>query len=715
MRLTSFLRMVACLLVAILLQSNFVTLAQQQTASNRSQIPAPPRTRVENVTETLHGTTIVDPYRWLENQDAPETRAWIEQQNRYTHSLLNAYPRRAQIRSRVEQLLRIDTISTPIVRGGRYFFMKRAANQNQSVIYFREGATGRDIPLIDANTMSRDGTTSVSINGVSDDGKLLLYAVQQGGRDENEVRIYDVDARRDTAERFPEARYFGGFAMTPDKTGIYYGRFSLPAGPRVFYHRMGTNPSEDREIFGQGYTPTNIIAPDVSWDGRYLTIYVFYGSSGKTEIFYKNLTDDSPIRPLVTGIDARFGGDIIGDRMFLYTDWEAPNGRIMEVDMRNPARANWRTLIPETESRLEGFSVIGGKLFVRYLENVVSRIKVFDYSGRNLQRDIRFPTLGTVSGVSGRPDSDEAFYSFSSFALPPTIYRYNARSGEQSVWARINIPVRSEDIETRQVFYTSRDGTRVPMFVVHRRGLRLDGNRPTLMTGYGGFNLSRTPGFSSQAAYWVEQGGVYVATNLRGGGEFGERWHRAGMLENKQNTFDDFIAAAEWLIQNRYTNPNRLAISGGSNGGLLVGAAMTQRPELFRAVICSVPLLDMVRYHNFLVARFWVPEYGSSDNPEQFRYIYRYSPYHNLREGVRYPAVMFVTGDADTRVAPLHARKMAARMQAIVASNPASADRPILLHYDTQAGHAGGTPVNKLIEDATDVLTFLMWQLGAES
>lgn len=711
MRLRFSFRVTCAALLALVVLFLPLNLAAQSPR----QIPRPPETRAVPVTETLHGTAITDPYRWLENQDAPETRAWVDEQNRYTHGLLNAYPGRAAIRSRVEQLLRVDTISTPLVRGGRYFFSKRAASQNQSVIYFREGERGRDVALIDANTMSADGTTSVSIYGASDDGKLLMYGVQQGGRDENEVRVYDVDARRDTADRFPEARYFGGFSMTPDKTGIYYGRFALPAGPRVFYHRMGTNPSEDREIFGEGYTPTNIISPDVSWDGRYLTIYVFYGSSGKTEIFYKNLTNDSPIQPLVTGIDARFGGDIIGDRMFLYTDWEAPNGRIMEVDMRNPARANWRTLIPEAQSRLEGFSVIGGKVFVRYLENVVSRIKVFDYTGRNLGRDIQFPTLGTVSGVSGRPDSDEAFYSFSSFGQPPTIYRYNARTGQQTVWARINIPVRSEDIETRQVFYTSRDGTRLPMFVVHRRGLRLDGNRPTLMTGYGGFNLSRTPGFSSQAAIWVERGGVFVSTNLRGGGEYGERWHRAGMMENKQNTFDDFIAAAEWLIQNRYTNANRLAISGGSNGGLLVGAAMTQRPELFRAVICSVPLLDMVRYHNFLVARFWVPEYGSSDNAEQFRYIYRYSPYHNVREGVRYPAVMFVTGDADTRVAPLHARKMTARMQAAVASNTASNDRPILLHYDTQAGHSGGTPVNKLIEDATDVLSFLMWQLGVEN
>ncbi|MBA2341351.1 MAG: S9 family peptidase [Pyrinomonadaceae bacterium] len=405
-------------------------------------------------------------------------------------------------------------------------------------------------------------------------------------------------------------------------------------------------------------------------------------------------------------MDARFGGQAIGDRFFMFTNYEAPNGKIVEVDLKNPEMKNWRTIVPETKATLNGMSLAGGRIFASYLEDVVTRIRMFDDKGKQL-REITFPTLGSASGINGRWKEDEAFYSFSSYGQLATIYRYQVSTGKQEVWARINVPVRSEEIETKQIFYTSKDGTRIPMFLVYKKGLKLDGNRPTLLYGYGGFNSSLTPGFSATAAFLAEQGGVYAVANLRGGGEYGEAWHKAGMFERKQNVFDDFIAASEWLIKNKYTNPSRLAISGGSNGGLLVGAALTQRPDLYQAVICSYPLLDMLRYQRFLVARFWVPEYGSAEDPKQFEYIRRYSPYHNVKKGTKYPAVMFITGDADTRVDPLHARKMAALLQASTAS-----DRPILLHYDTKAGHSGGTPVNKQIEDLTDSMSFLMWQLG---
>lgn len=668
-------------------------------------VKSPPRTKTVDVVEKIHGVAIADPYRWLEDQNSPETRAWIEEQNRYTESLLNSLPWREPIRKRLEQLLRVDSIGIPIARGGRYFFMKRRAEQNQAAIYMREGPAGKDQVLVDPNSMSPDQTVSVNIVAVSDDGKLLAYGTRQGGEDEITITFMDVDSRRELQDRMPKGRYFG-IAIKPDKSGFYYSRFG-PQGSRVYYHAMGSDPAKDQEIFGSGYGPGQIISASLSEDGRRLMISVSHGASGDhVEIYLQDLKAKGPMVRITGDLKAGFSGSIAGDALYLRTNWQAPNWRIVAVDLADPAPERWRTIVPESSSVISGFSLAGGKIFVNYVENVSSRIKVFDPSGKHI-RDIALPSLGSASGVFGRWGDDEAFYSFNSFAQPATIYRYHISSGKQEVWARINVPIESDQIEVKQVWYESKDGTRVPMFVVHRKGLKLDGQRPTLLTGYGGFNVSLLPAFSARAALWVENGGVFAQPNLRGGGEFGEKWHREGMLDKKQNVFDDFIAAAEWLIKNGYTNPSKLAISGGSNGGLLVGAAMTQRPELFQAVVCSYPLLDMVRYHKFLVARFWVPEYGSSEDPKQFEYIYRYSPYHNVKKGTKYPAVLFITGDADTRVDPLHARKMTALMQASTGS-----DRPILLHYDTKAGHSGGLPVSKQIEDLTDELSFLFWQLG---
>ena len=693
------------LLVGSAPQASFIASAQRS-------ISTPPKTRTDNVSETLHGVSITDPYGWLEEQNSPATRAWINEQNRYTQSILGALPGRDSIRARLEQLMKIDVIGRPFERGGRYFFSKRLANQNQPVIYMRQALNGKDEVLIDPNAMSADQTTSVTLSDVSEDGKWLLYGIRQGGEDELTVRIMDVDARKDLSDRLPRARYFG-LNIKPDKSGIYYSKslFSEQGklqGARVYYHPIGTDPAKDEEIFGKDYGAGQIVSPSLSDDGRYLTIYVSYGSSGKTELFVQNLEKKGPIVPVAKDLDARFSGEIQGDRLFMYTNWQAPNGRIMEVDLQNPARERWREIVPEATAVLNGFSLAGGKIFANYLENVVSRIKVFEPSGKQV-RDITFPTLGSASGMGGRWESDEAFYVFNSYAQPVTIYRYEISSGKQSVWARINVPVKGDQIEVKQIWYESKDKTRIPMFLVYQKGAKLDGNRPTLLTGYGGFNSSLTPSFSARAAFWVEHGGVFAVPSLRGGGEFGEKWHKAGMFEKKQNVFDDFIAAAEYLVKNRYTNPSKLAISGGSNGGLLVGAALTQRPDLFQAVVCSYPLLDMVRYHNFLVAKFWVTEYGSSEDPEQFKYIYAYSPYHRVKPGTKYPAVLFITGDSDTRVDPLHARKMTALLQAATGS-----DRPVLLHYDTKAGHSGGLPVSKQIEDLTDEMSFLFWQLGVK-
>ena len=667
----------------------------------------PPETRIDNVTEVIHGTTIVDPYRWLEDQKSPETRAWIDAQNAYTHSFLDPLPLRESISKRLTELMKIDQIGMPLERGGRYFLQKRSADQDLWVIYMREALGGEDCVLVDPHTLSADHTKSVGIYDVSSDGKLLAYYIREGGEDEVAVRFLDIDSGKHLEENLPKSNFFG-VSITSDKSGIYYSKHMNEIGSRVFYHAMGTDPASDPMIFGEGYGPDKGIDCGITDDGRYLGIVVFYGSAGqKSEIYYKDLVADGPITALVNDIDARFEPDAGGDIVFMNTDWNAPNGRILAVDLKNPSRENWKEIVPERKDAvIEGFSIAGGKIFVNYMENVSSKVRVFGPDGTYL-REISFPTLGTVSGVSGRWASNEAFFIFTSFHVPTTIYRYDVATGEQQVWARLKVPVDTDNIEVEQVWYPSKDGTRIPMFLVHRKGLERDGKNPTLMSGYGGFNVSLTPYFQASAILWVERGGIVAIPSLRGGGEFGEDWHRAGMLDRKQNVYDDFIAAAEWLIAQKYTTSDMLAISGGSNGGLLVGAVMTQRPELFKAVVCSYPLLDMIRYHQFLVARFWVPEYGSSEDPDQFKVLLAYSPYHTVKKGAKYPATLFITGDSDTRVAPLHARKMTALLQA-----QTGGEAPILLLYDTRAGHSGGKPLSKVIEDETDEISFLCWQLG---
>jgi prolyl oligopeptidase len=672
----------------------------------RAQTKAPP-TPVDKVKEVLHGVELVDPYRWLEEQNSPRTREWIAAQNAYTQSILKTYPGREALAQRLGELLKIDVQSMPVARGGRYFFTKRLANQDQSVLYVRPGLAGKDEILIDPHGLSADHTISVGLLDVSMDGKLLAYSVRQGGEDEVAVQFFDVDSKKDLPDRLPKARYFG-IAIKGDNGGFYYSRFEKD-GPRVYYHTPGTSPTDDRRLFGDGYGRDKIISVSLSDDGRWLVLNVSHGSAAKkTEIYYQDVTKQGSITALVNDVEARFQARFEGNRAFVETNWLAPNGRLFAVDLAKPARQNWQEIVPAGKAVMQGFALVGGQLAVNYLDNVTSRVKLFDPTGRPL-RDLQLPGLGTTTGLSGEWMSQESFYSFTSFVTPATIFRYDLATGQSSEWSKPNIPIDPGRFTIEQVFYSSKDGTRIPMFLVYRKDLKKDGNNPTLLTGYGGFNISRTPAFSPLATVWVENGGIYALANLRGGGEFGEEWHRAGMLEKKQNVFDDFIAAAEYLVEAKYTAPKRLAIQGGSNGGLLVGAALTQRPDLFQAVICAVPLLDMVRYHQFLVARFWVPEYGSSEDPKQFTYIYAYSPYHHVKSGTAYPAVLFVSGDSDTRVDPLHARKMCALLQASTSS-----DRPILLHYDTKGGHAGGKPVPKQIEDAVDELSFLMLELGVK-
>ena len=663
----------------------------------------PPKTKIDPVTDNVQGVSITDRYRWLEDQDSPRTRAWIEEQMKYTRSVLGGLGDRERIHKRIEELSKVDTVNPPSEHGGRYFFTKRLATEDQFVLYMRTGAAGKDEVLIDPNPLSADHSTSVVLMSVSRDGTLIGYGLRKGGEDETTMLLMDTGTRRQLSDQLPRARY-AGVSITPDKAGIYYTKFT-PEGWRVHYHAMGTDPARDPLIFGEGHGPGDFVSCGLSRDGKYLLLDVGYGWN-KSEVFVKNVQADGPIVPIAKDLDAMFDAEIEGDRMFLRTNWKAPHWRVLLVDLNHPQRDNWKEIIAERKAVLDGVGLTGGKLALNYLDNVVSRIEIHETDG-TLAREIELPSLGSASGPYGRWDSDESFYVYTSFAQPLTIYRYAISTGKQEVWFQNKSKFDSAAVNVEQTWYASTDGTKIPMFVVSKKGLPRDGDRPALLTGYGGFSVSETPRYSAAAAFWVENGGVYAVANLRGGGEFGEEWHKAGMLDKKQNVFDDFASAAQYLITAGYTSAARIAIEGGSNGGLLMGAAMTQHPELFRAVVCAVPLLDMVRYHQFKVAKWWVPEYGSSEDAKQFAYIYKYSPYHHVTEGAKYPAVMFVTGDSDTRVDPLHARKMTALMQASSGSG-----LPVLLHYDTEAGHAGGLPITKQIDDQTDVMSFLLWQVG---
>jgi len=694
------------LALAILAASAAPAWAQDNIQDNKMNCPPP--TRVEDVKETIHGVTVSDPYRWLEDQNAPETRAWIDAQNACTQSLLKTLPGSEAIAKRLGELIKVDTIRLPSERGGRYFYSKRAAGQDLFVLYMRRG-TGPEEVLIDPASLSADHTTSVNFEGLSDDGKLVAYGVRKGGEDEVSIHFIDTDTRKAIPDSLPRARYISGASFKTDRSGFYYSKLT-DEGPRAYYHAMGTSAEQDTKIFGDGYASDKILVAEVSENGRYLLLTVLYGSAcEKSEVYFQDLARGGPITPIVKTIDSCFQGDIAGDTLYLQTNWKAPKWRVLSVPLASPSQENWKETIPESESRLETFRLVGGKIIAQYSHNAASELKVFEADGKPAG-EIVLPALGDVNGITGRWRASEAFLSFQSFAIPSTIYRFDVSKRALAEWARPAVPVNAAEFEVKQIWYESKDKTRVPMFLFYKKGLKLDGSNPALMTAYGGFDVSETPAFRDDAVVWAEHGGVFAMPALRGGGEFGEDWHHAGMLEKKQNVFDDFFAAAEWLIANHYTRPERLAIIGRSNGGLLMGAAMTQRPDLFGAIVCGYPLLDMVRYQKFLVARFWVTEYGSSDNPQQFPFLYAYSPYHHVVKGTKYPAILFLTGDSDTRVAPLHARKMTAEMQAAQGR-----DKPILLMYDTKLGHSEGRPVSKIIEEDTDVLQFLFAEVGVKN
>jgi prolyl oligopeptidase len=701
----------------------------------------PPKAKVAPVEDTVQGHKIVDAYRYLENPDDPDTKIYVERELSYTRSILDPLPGRDKINARLTKLLEIGTVGAPQMGDPYYFYTRREGDENQPILYVREGRNGalgnsnnyQDRVLLDVNKLAADGTIALDWWYASEDGKYVAYGTSPSGSELSTLHVIETASGKLLPDAIDRTRA-ASLAWKPDNSGFFYTRYPKKGdvaegqevyNRHVFYHALGSDPSRDTLIFGEGRDPEWWPNVSLSEDGRWLLIDEEHGWT-KTEMFLKDLTSDlasgltskNPPVEITAGKDFLYTADLFAGKLYITTNEDAPHYRVFVADASNAKRENWKEIIPESEAVLQGASVTGGKLLAQYEHNATSQLMLFALDGKKIA-DIPMPALGSVFGTSGRYDRDEIFFGFQSFTVPPSIYRVDLNdvkdaSVRSSMWAKVDAPsIDSSGYDVEQVWYTSKDGTKVPMFVVSKKGMEKNGKNPTLLTGYGGFNVSLTPSFSRSMYLWMEHGGIYAVANLRGGAEFGEDWHRAGMLEKKQNVFDDFIAAGEYLIAQKYTDRDHLAIQGGSNGGLLMGAMITQRPDLFRAVVCQVPLLDMLRYQNFQIAKLWVPEYGSADDARQFDWLYAYSPYHHVKAGQEYPAILFMTGDTDTRVDPMHAKKMAALMQA-EAKNGGSQQKPILLRIETKAGHGQGKPVTKQIEESTDVYSFLFWQLGVK-
>ncbi|WP_313032394.1 prolyl oligopeptidase family serine peptidase [Massilia alkalitolerans] len=667
-------------------------------------------------TDNYHGTTVADPYRWLEDANSLETKDWVTAQNKVTQAYLAQIPQRAAIRERLTKLWNYERYSVPGKEGGRYFYSRNDGLQNQSVLYTQKSLTDTPRVLLDPNTMSSDGTVALAGAAVSPDGKLLAYSTAASGSDWNEIRVRDVDTGKDLEDHIKWVK-FSSTAWTKDGKGFFYSRYDEPKEAtkladvnyfqKLYYHRLGTPQSADTLVYDRPDQKEWGFGGHTTDDGRYLIITTTKGTAPKYRISYKDLSKpDSKVVDLVDNFDAGYDFiDNIGSVFYFSTDRNAPKKRIVAIDVTKPAESNWKEIVAESADTLAGADIINNQLVLEYLKDARSVVRVHDLKGK-LVREVKLPGIGTVGGLSGKRDETETFYSFAGFTTPTTIYRLNLKTGQSTVYRQPKVDFNPADYETRQQFFTSKDGTKVPMFIVSKKGLKLDGQNPTYLYGYGGFNISMTPGFSPANLAWMEMGGVYVVANLRGGGEYGEAWHQAGTKLQKQNVFDDFIGAAEWLVANKVTSPSKLAIGGGSNGGLLVGAAMTQRPELFGAAIPAVGVMDMLRFHKFTIGWAWTSDYGSSENPEEFKALVKYSPLHNLKAGTCYPATMVTTADHDDRVVPAHSFKYAAAAQAAQAGAA-----PILIRIETKAGHGAGKPTTKQIEEVADRWGFLAREL----
>jgi len=704
-------------IAALTAASVLMAVSALQTGAGQEQLKYP-RTRTVDHVDSYHGVNVSDPYRWLEDDNSTETAKWVEEQNKVTFGYLAKITFREALRKRLEQLYNYPKYSAPFRRGDYFFFSKNDGLQNQSVYYMQKGLDGKPEVLLDPNRFSEDGTSRLGAFALSKDGKLAGYGISTGGSDWQEYLVMEVASRKTLPDRLRWVKVSG---ISWQGDGFYYSRYPAPEkghelssrneNHQVYYHRVGTPQSADVLVYQDPANPQRFHTVETTEDERFAILSISErgkGKQGNALYILDTSKGEKSFHPVIGSIGDN-SYDVVdnaGDRLLIETNDGAPNGRVIVLDPMNPDRSNWKDVLPEKPEPLQSVGTAGNRLFATYLKDVTTRAYVYDLDGR-LESEVSLPGLGAAAGFRGLKDDTFVFYNYTSFTSPPTIYRYDIGSQKSSVFRSVDIPgFKPADYETRQVFYPSKDGTMVPMFLVHRKGIKMDGRNPTLMYGYGGFNITQSPSFNSLRLALLEQGFVYASTNLRGGGEYGEQWHDAGTKLKKQNVFDDFIAAAEWLIANKYTSPDRLAIQGGSNGGLLVGAVMNQRPELFRVALPQVGVMDMLRFHKFTIGWNWIADYGSSDNPEEFRALLAYSPLHNIRAGVTYPATLITTADHDDRVVPAHSFKYAATLQA-----KAAAGRPILIRIDTKSGH-GASNTAKNIEQTADLYAFLFHNLG---
>lgn len=697
------------------------TLTPDQAKPKTSTMLTYPQTTQKPVTDELHGVKLEDPYQWLEDASAPEVQDWMKAQDAFAHSYLTALPNRDTLKSRFESLYYVDAVSAPRRKGDRYFLYRRRADQEKYVLFWKDGEQGQEKVLIDPNTLSEDGSTALGGIWPSQDGKLLAYSLKPNNADEATLYVMDVDTGKSREVDVIEGAKYASPSWLPDNSGFYYTY--LPTDPnipvmerpgyaQIRFHKLGQDPAKDPVVVDKSGNPQLFIGAGLSKDGKHLFLYKQHGWTA-TDIYHSAIKTPEDLTkptfaPLAKDIKALFDLSVYKDQLYILTNYQAPRYRVLKVSLDDPRLERAVEIIPEDkEAVIQEMSVVGGKLALTTMNRANNQIKVYDLDG-TFKHELKLPTLGATFGVTGDEDHPEAYFSFMSFTVPQQIYKADINSGQTSLWAKVNVPIDPSPYKVEQVFYPSKDGTKVSMFIVTRKDIKRDGSTPFILNGYGGFNVSMKPYFRASIYPWLEAGGGYAVANLRGGGEYGEQWHEDGMLLKKQNVFDDFIAAAEHLQKEGYTSADKLAISGGSNGGLLVGAAMTQRPDLFGAVICAVPLLDMVRYHLFGSGKTWIPEYGSAQDPEQFKAILAYSPYHHIKQGVSYPATLFLSADNDDRVDPLHARKMAAMLQA---RSGATQEQPILLRIEQNAGHGGGDMVKKWVEQDVDTYSFLFNEL----
>jgi len=697
----------------IALQSLPLSRAQQLTANQKMiKTMTYPPARKSDQTDDYHGVKVADPYRWLEDLDSQETRGWVEAENRLAFGYLKEIPAVEKIKERLTKLWNYERFGVPFKEGNRYFYTRNTGLQNQGVLYSVASLADQPKLLLDPNTLSADGTVALSGLSISHDGKLMAYSLSASGSDWQEWKVRDVESGKDTNDDLKWVK-FSGASWTPDSKGFFYSRYDEPKEnslkgtnyfQKLYYHQLGTEQAADVLVYERPDQKEWLFGGNVTDDGRYLIINISEGTDVKNRVYYKDRqANDAPVVKLLDGFDAAYNFiDNDGPVFWFQTDLDAPRGKILQIDIRNPERTNWKVIVPEAAETLQGVSFVNHMFVADYLKDAHAQFKIYDRNGKFV-REVEFPGIGAASGFAGKAKDRETFYAFTSFTTPTTIYRYDMVTGKSSVFRQPKVDFNPNDYETKQVFYKSKDGTRVPMFITHKKGLKLDGSNPTYLYGYGGFDISLTPAFSVGNLVWMEMGGVYAQPNLRGGGEYGEEWHKGGMKAKKQNVFDDFIAAAEWLIDNKYTSTPKLSIAGASNGGLLVGAALTQRPDLFGAALPGVGVMDMLRFQKFTIGWAWVSDYGSSDNADDFKTLYAYSPLHNIKPGTVYPPTLITTADHDDRVWPGHSFKFAATLQAAQAG-PA----PILIRIETKAGHGAGKPTTKIIEELADQWGFLV-------